>query len=251
VHARDLTTELIRRDVALIVTQGPMVFGARTVAGALPLVFTINGDPVEAGLVSSFARPGANLTGITALVPELSGKRLELLKECMPSLTRVAALGNDSHPGVQTELRESQFAARRLGLALRYLPLHSAADFAPAFASLAADGTQAVVAFPDTLIESQQRALAAFSVERHVPAISGWSEFAAAGNLMSYGPNRQAFYRRTGVYADRILRGARPAELPVEQPTRFDLTVNLRAADALGLRVPQSLLLRADTVIPA
>ena len=247
--ARALATELLRLDVDILVAQGPMVFGARGVTGAVPLVFNINGDPVEAQLVASLSRPGGTVTGVTALSAELAGKRLEFLKETDPRITRVAAIANQSHPGVQTELRASQAAAQRLGLTLQWFPVYSAGDFVPAFDTIARGGVDAVVAIPDNLINHQAKAIAQFAARRRLPSISGWAEFAEAGNLMSYGPNLDAYYRHVASYVDKLLKGAQPADLPVEQPTVFELVVNLKAARTLGLHVPQSVLLRADRTI--
>lgn len=247
--ARGLATELLRSDVDILVAQGPMVFGARGVAGAVPVVFNINGDPVEAQLVAGLSRPGGTVTGVTALSAELAGKRLELLKETDPRIIRVAAIANQSHPGVQTELRASQAAAQRLGLTLQWFPVYSEGDFVPTFDAIARDGADAIVAIPDNLINHQAKPIAQFAARRRLPSISGWGEFAEAGNLMSYGPNLDAYYRHVAGYVDKLLKGAHPADLPVEQPTVFELVVNLKAAKALGLRIPQSVLLRADRTI--
>lgn len=243
------TAEFIRLKVDLIVAQGGSVFGARAVAGAIPMVFGINGDPVEAGLVKSLSHPGGNLTGITALSAELAGKRLELLKEAAPGITRVAVIANMAHPGVQIELRESQRAAQRLGLTLQWVLVYDVGDFDVAFDAIAREGAQALVAIPDALINRQAKSIADFSTKRRIPAISGWAEFAEAGNLMSYGPNLRGFYRHMAVYADKLLRGARPADLPVEQPTEFAFVINLKTAKTLALTIPQSVLLRTDRVI--
>jgi len=213
------------------------------------MVFNINGDPVEAKLVASLARPGGNLTGITALSEELAGKRLELLKEAVPGVVRVAAIANQAHPGVQTELRESQAAAKRLGVKLQWLPVYSVADFDAAFAAVEREGAQALVAIPDNLINDRAKIIAEFAANRRIPTVSGWAEFSEAGNLMSYGPELRGFFRQIAVYADKLLRGARPADLPVEQPTKFELTVNLKTAKALGITIPQSVLIRTDRVI--
>ncbi len=247
--ARDLTAELLRTNIDVIVAQGPMVFGARAVAGTVPIVFSINGDPVEAKLVANFARPGANLTGVTALSADLAGKRLELLKEARPRIIRVAAIANQSHPGVQTERQASQAAAQRLGLTLHWLPIYSAADLAATFGAIERDGAGAVVAIPDNLINQQAKDIADFARRLRLPTISGWAEFAEAGNLMSYGPSLRGLYRHVAVYVDKLLRGAQPADLPVEQPSEFELVVNLGAAKSLRLDVPKSLLLRADRTI--
>jgi putative ABC transport system substrate-binding protein len=157
-------------NVDVIVAQGPMVFGARTVAGTTPLVF-INGDPVEANLVGSFSRPGFSITGITAVAPELSGKRLALLKKSVPSLKRVALIGNQLHRGVQTELRETQAAAQQLGLVVQFFPVRSVDDFSAALEAIARDGAQAIAAFPDNLINHQARAIADYAARQQIPAI--------------------------------------------------------------------------------
>lgn len=248
-EARNFATDLLRLKVDLIVAQGPMIFGARSAEGTVPMVFNINGDPVEAKLVASLARPGGNLTGITALSEELAGKRLELLKEAVPGVVRVAAIANQAHPGVQTELRESQAAAKRLGVKLQWLPVYSVADFDAAFAAVEREGAQALVAIPDNLINDRAKIIAEFAANRRIPTVSGWAEFSEAGNLMSYGPELRGFFRQIAVYADKLLRGARPADLPVEQPTKFELTVNLKTAKALGITIPQSVLIRTDRVI--
>ena len=248
-QARQLASELVAAKVDVIVAQGPMVFGARIPGDPTPLVFAINGDPVEAGLVTSLARPGADTTGITALNLALAGKRLELLIETRPGITRVAVLANAVHPGLQAELRETRNAAERLGLTLQYLPVSAAEDFPTAFDAIARDGTHAVLAFPDTLINAQARVIAGFAEQHRLPSISGWAEFAQAGNLMSYGPNLRAFFGHLAGPVHRLLQGAKPADLPVEQPTTFGVALNLKTARALGLTIPQSLLLRADEVI--
>jgi len=248
-QARDLVAELNRLKVDVIVAVGPMVFGAQAAAGTTPVVFGFSGDPVEAKLVTSLPRPGANLTGITFLAYELVHKRLELLKDALPGLTRVAVLANVMHAGEQTELRESQAAARRLGLTLQYVPVRAAGDFPMAFEAITSERAQAIVAFPDVLIMSQAKNIAAFATKSRIPAISGWAEFAAAGNLMTYGPNLRESWRYMATYVDKVLKGARPADIPVEQASKFELVVNMRTAKALGLTIPPSLQVRADQVI--
>jgi putative ABC transport system substrate-binding protein len=204
---------------------------------------------VEAKLVTSIARPGGNLTGVTFLALELVGKRLELLREVLPRLSRVAVLANQEHPGEPAELRESQAVARRLGLNMLYVPVRTVGDFEGAFTQVERDGVEAIVAFPDLLIMSQAKAIAEFATKRRIPAVSGWAGFAVAGNLMTYGPNLDESYRIIAVYADRILKGAKPGDLPVEQPTKYQFVVNLKTAKTLSLTIPQSVLLRADDVI--
>ena len=244
-----LTTELLRLRPQVLVAQGAMVLGARSVDSTVPIVFGFSGDPVEAGLVASFARPGGRLTGIAMQSLELVGKRLEILKELMPRLARVAILANPAHPGEQLELRASRAAADRLGLAVQYLPVSAAQDFKLAFPALLRERAEAVVAFPDALVMSQAGSIAQFSRRYRVPAVSGWSEFADEGNLLTYGPNLRSTWKQAADMVDRILRGARPADLPVEQPSSFELVINLRAAEALGIAIPPAVALRADRVI--
>ncbi len=247
--ARELTTALVRAKVDVIVAQGPMVFGARVNAGTVPIVFNINGDPVEANLVSSLSRPGGNLTGVTALSEELAGKRLQLLKEAAPRITRVAAIANQSHPGVQTEYKATMAAAQQLGLTVKWFPVYSVADFDTAFSAIANEGADGLLAIPDNLINRQAKAIADFGARRRLPAISGWAEFAEAGNLLSYGPNQRAYFRHVALYVDKLLKGARAADLPVEQPTVFEMVVNLAAARALAIELPRSVMLRADRTV--
>jgi putative ABC transport system substrate-binding protein len=248
-NAQQLTTELVQSKIEVLVAEGGMVFRARGVSGATPLVFHVNGDPVEAKLVASYPRPGGNMTGVTALSAELSGKRVQLLREALPHMSRVAAIANQGHPGWQVEHKATEAAAVQLGLQLSWLPVFSAQDFAAALDAVARDGAQGIVAVPDNLILGQAKLIAEFATARNVPAISGFAEFTSAGNLMSYGPVLRDSYARMANYVDRILKGTKPGDLPVENPTRFEMVVNLGVAKALKLKVPQSLLLRADRVI--
>ena len=247
--SRTLATQLVQSKVDVIVAQGPMVFGARAVAGFLPIVFSINGDPVEANLVASLSRPGANLTGITALSDELAVKRLQLIKEAVPSAKRIAAIANQAHPGVAIEQAATLSAAEALGVRLDWFAVRAAGELPAALEAIGASPAQALVAIPDTLVNREAAAIADFCARRRLGAISGWAEFAEAGNLMSYGPNLHGFYRLVASYTDRLLRGSRPADLAVERPTQFELVVNLKAARVADLRVSQPLLLRADRVI--
>jgi putative ABC transport system substrate-binding protein len=247
--AAGLTTELLQLRPQVLVAQGAMVLGARTVDSAVPIVFGFSGDPVEAGLAASFARPGGRLTGIAMQSLELVGKRLEILKELMPRLTRVAILANPTHPGEQLELRASRVAAERLGLTVQYLPVSSARAFELAFPSLIRDRAEAIVAFPDALVMSQAKVIAEFARQHRVPAVSGWSEFADEGNLLTYGPNLRSTWKQVAGVVDQILRGARPADLPIEQPSSFELVINLRTANALGLVIPTAVAMRAERVV--
>lgn len=247
--AKELTAQLLQAKVELIVTQGGMIFRARPFAGDTPLVFHINGDPVEAKLVASYARPGGTLTGVTNLSEELSAKRVELLREALPQMTRIAAIANQGHPGWQVELKGTQAATSRFGLSLIWLPVYAPKDFDAALDSAVSAAAHGMVAVPDNLILNHAKNIADFGTKRGIPSISGWGEYTAAGNLMSYGPILRDVYFKMASYADKLLRGAKPADLPVENPTRFELVLNLKVARALNLKVPQSILVRADRVI--
>jgi putative ABC transport system substrate-binding protein len=247
--AARLTVELLQMRPQVLVAQGAMVLGARNVESTVPIVFGFSGDPVEAGLVASFARPGGRLTGIAMQSLELVGKRMEILRELMPRLERVAILANPAHPGEQLELRASRTAADRLGLNVQYLPVTSGRDFELAFPALLRERAQAIVAFPDALVMSQAKDIAEFAKRHGVPAVSGWSEFADEGNLLTYGPNLRSTWKQAAGVVDRILRGARPADIPVEQPSSFELVINQRAADALGVPIAPAVALRAERVL--
>jgi len=247
--AAPLATELLRLQPDVLVAQGAMVLGAREVETTVPIVFGFSGDPIEARLVGSFARPGGRLTGVAMQSLELVGKRLELLNELMPRMRRVAILANPAHPGEQLELKASRSAADRLGLTVSYHPVTSAREFESALSAAVQERAEAIVAFPDALIMSQASALASFSRRHRIPAVSGWSEFADEGNLLTYGPNLRQTWRQAAGFVDRLLRGARAAELPVEQPAHYELVVNLKAAAALGLTLPPSMTMRAERLI--
>jgi putative tryptophan/tyrosine transport system substrate-binding protein len=247
--AQRLTAELMKTGVDVLVTQGPMVFGARGAAGATPIVFGFSGDPVEAKLVTSLARPGGTLTGMTFLGIELVGKRVEILKEAVPGVVRLAVVANPNHPGEKVELTASESVARRLGLTIQYLPVATVRDFDAAFDAITRERADAIMAFPDGLIMNQAKAIADFSMRRRIPAMSGWDEFAQDGNVMTYGPHLRESWRHIGHYVDKILKGAKAADLPVELPTTFQLVINTRAARAIGLTIPPAVLLRADRVI--
>ena len=248
-NAHELAEQLLQSKVALIVVEGGMIFRVLGVSEATPLLFHVNGDPVEARLVASYARPGGNLTGMTSLAETLSAKRIELLREALPHMKRVAAIANQGHPGWPVEQKATQAAAKQLGLELAWLPVFSASDVAPALEAVARSGSEGVVAVPDNLIFSQAATFANFASTRGVPAISGFGAFTEAGNLMSYGPVLRDIYVKLARYADKLLRGAKATDLPVENPDRFELVVNIRVAKSLKLRVPPTLLARADRLI--
>jgi len=233
----------------IIVTQGPVVRRVKATGTTLPIVFGFSGDPVAGGLVESFARPGRNMTGMSFFALDLVGKRFELLKEVVPGLQRVAILANPDHPGEPTELRVSREAASKLRLNVDYFQVGSAAELELALAGALKAKSQALVLFPDAGMMRHAERIADFTATSRLPAISGWAIFARRGNIMSYGPSLDQGYRRLSYYVDRILKGAKPADLPVELPTRVELVINLAAAKSIGLAIPNSLLLRADEVI--
>ncbi|HEX2116931.1 MAG TPA: ABC transporter substrate-binding protein [Alphaproteobacteria bacterium] len=244
-----LATELLADQIDVLVTQGPAIHGVHRIVKSVPVVYGFSGDPIVAGFAASLAQPLGNLTGVTHMSIELNGKRLDMLREIMPQLERIAILANPTHPGDQLELADSQEAAKRLGMQLQYWPVRNLTELDEAFAGMAADPPQAIVAFPDIMIMQLRERIIGFGVERRIPAISGWSAFAESGGLFTYGPKLSESYRRLGYYVDRILKGAKPSELPVERPSVIELVVNLKTAAAVGVDIPPSLLARADEVI--
>jgi putative ABC transport system substrate-binding protein len=207
-------------------------------------------DPVGAGLVASLARPGGMVTGNAILYAELSTKRLELLKEVVPGLARVVVLWNAANPANASVWRETQVAASALGLVLHAQEVRGAQDFAGAFARTAQVHADALLVLDDALINMHREEIAAFGTQEHLPSVFAARESVVAGGLMSYGPSLPALFRRAATYVDKILKGTKPADLPMEQPMKFDLVINLKTAKALGLTMPPSLLLLADEVIP-
>jgi putative ABC transport system substrate-binding protein len=244
-----MAAELVASKPHVIVTQGGALQPFRSAGATVPIVFGFSGDPVEAGLVESLARPGRNLTGVSFLSLELVGKRIELLKDVIPTLTRVAILANPEHPGDQAELRASQTAAKALGLTLEYFAVRGVPELEQALAAIPRSRSEAVVVFPDAFTVRNGERIARFGLEHRMPVVSGWARFAESGCLMAYGPNLQASFRRLATYVDRILKGAKPADLPVELPTSVELVVNMKTATALGIKIPQAVLARADQVI--
>jgi putative ABC transport system substrate-binding protein len=244
-----LAGELVASKPQVIVTHGPTVLTMRRVTSTIPVVFGFSGDPIEAGFVSTLSRPGGNLTGMSFMALELAGKRIELLREFMPEVKRVAALANPYHAGDQAERRVSQAAAGGLGIQIAYVESRNAGEIGPALAAIEKSGSQAAVMFPFATVIASRERIAKWSIERRIPTISGWAQFAEGGNLMSYGPNLRASFRRLAVFVDRILKGVKPADIPVELPSSVELVVNQRTARALRLTVPASILQRADRVI--
>ncbi len=246
----ELVAELVRLKVdVLVVATTPGNLAAKTATQTIPVVMVGVGDPVGSGLVASLARPGGNLTGLSLLNPEISGKRLQLLKEVLPRVSRVAVLTNPGNPIHAVFWQETQEAARKLRVQLQAVEVRSPEDFEGAFRAATQGRAGALLAFDDSLTNSYPSRVVALAAKRRLPAMYGFREFPDAGGLISYGTNISDHFRRTATYVDKILKGAKPADLPVEQPTRFELVINLKTAKALGLTIPQTVLIRADQVI--
>jgi ABC-type uncharacterized transport system substrate-binding protein len=246
----DLAAELVRLKVDIIVTIGPgPTLAAKKASGTIPIVFAGASDPVGTGIVSSLARPGGNITGLSLMAPDLDGKRLELLKEAFPKVARVAFLWNPSGARGNLPLTDMEAAAKALGLKLLSLEVRSLDDFESAFARAKKDGAQALITTTGALINTQQRRVLDFAAKNRLPAIYHYSEFVEAGGLMSYGPDNTDIWRRAADFVDKILKGAKPADLPVQQATKFEFFVNLKAAKQAGLTIPPNVLARADKVI--
>jgi putative tryptophan/tyrosine transport system substrate-binding protein len=244
-----LANELVQQKVEVIVATGLAAPTAKTATETIPIVFSVSGDPIEAGLIDSLARPGRNMTGITWLAFELVGKRLELLKEAVPRVSRVAVLADPAHPGEQHELKETQSTARALGIALQYNQVKDTADVDAAFDTIIKEHANALLVFPDRVTNAHRNQIAKFTVKRRLPSMFGLSTYVEAGGLMSYGPRLEDVYRRIPVHVDKILRGAKPADVPTELPTKFEMFINLNTAKQIDLTIPPNLLARADKVI--
>ena len=246
----DLAVELVRLNVDVIVcTSSSSARAAQKATKTIPVVMAVSGDPVGTGLVTSLARPGGNITGFTILSPELSGKRLELLKEAFSKVSRVAVLWNPASPDKQLDFKETQAAARPLGVQVRSLEVRNPKDFDKIFQAATKERADALITLSDPLTGSQGRRIIDFAAKSRLPAIYGDSAFVEAGALMAYGPNISDLYRRSAFFVDKILKGAKSADLPVQQPTRFELVINLDTAKKVGLTLPPELLMRADKVI--
>jgi putative ABC transport system substrate-binding protein len=248
-----LAAELVALKVDVIVAPNTVgTLAAKHATGTLPIVFATAGDPVASGVVTSLARPGGNVTGLSLLAPELVGKCLELLKQAVPGVSRVAVL---REPGVVGErldkdmLKRAEGAARALGVRFEVLEVRGPADFDRAFSDMTRAHAGALTVLGSTMFSTERRRLVDLAAKNRLPAVYPWREFVDAGGLMAYGANIADLYRRAAIYVDKILKGAKPADLPVEQPTKFELVINLKTAKALGLTIPPSLLLRADQVI--
>jgi putative ABC transport system substrate-binding protein len=249
-HAGELAAELVRLDVALIVSAGtPATQMARAATATIPIVMTAVGDPVGSGIVTSLARPGGNVTGLSLLDTDLDGKRIELLKEAVPGLTRIAMLWSPNDPGMTLAFSRVEVASRTLRLALQSLAVRDPGEV-PGIVRAAETGrAQALIVTAQPFTVRHQAEILDVATILRLPAIYTDRRFVDAGGLMAYGPSLVDVYRRAATYVDRILKGAKPADLPVEQPTKFEFVVNLRAARALGLAIPPALMARADQII--
>jgi putative ABC transport system substrate-binding protein len=247
---RELAAELARLKVDVIVTTGPTVTrSAKEATVTIPIVFAQDGDPVASGFVASLARPGGNLTGLSNLSPELSGKRLEFLKEIVPKLSRVAVIGSSIEPNNAQILKETELAAGALKVKLQYLDVPSSNDIETAFQAAAKGRADGVVLLGSVVFNAHRKQIVELAVKHRLPATYTRPEFVEEGGLMTYGPSINDLFRRAATYVDKILKGAKPADLPVEQPKKFEFIINLKTAKQIGLTIPADVLARADRVI--
>ena len=246
----ELAAELVRLDVDVIVAFGTLApLAAKQATSTIPIVMTAAGDPIGSGLVASLARPGGNVTGMSLMAPDLAGKRLELLKEVLPRLARVAVIWNAANPYSRLVFEETRGVAKTLATEIQSLEVRGPGDFDGALDSAMRKRVDALVAVEDPLTFNHRIQIADFCAENRLPGIYGLREFADAGGLMAYGASQEDLFRRAVGFVDRILKGVKPADLPTQQPTKFELVVNLKTAKALGLEIPPMLLARADEVI--
>ncbi|PYN22097.1 MAG: ABC transporter substrate-binding protein [Candidatus Rokuibacteriota bacterium] len=247
-RVRELAVQVVslKPDV-IVVLGGDMVPFVKDATSTIPVVMLTSQDPVEAGVVTSFARPGANLTGVAFVSSETAGKRLQFLKEAVPSLTRVAVLWNPDHR--DPEYRDIEAAARRLGVHIQSLEARRPEDFDGAFQSATRARADALMVVSSRFMNLSRSRILEFVSKQRIPLVTGWGPWVRAGGLLSYGPDLDALMKRAASHVDKILKGAKPADLPIEQPTKFELVINLKTAKALGLTIPQSVLGRADQVI--
>lgn len=248
-RAAKLAGEIAALRPAVIVTQGAGHGPASRLSPPIPVVFLHSGDPVDAGLADSYRRPGRNATGVSLLALELMGKRMDLLKQILPKLRRVAFLANPEHPGEHRELAAARAAAEQLRIEVTYFPMRNPAEIDTALVAVAAARPDAALLFSDALMLGQRQMLATFFLNHRIPSATGWASFAESGHLLSYGPNRRAAWRRVAYFVDRIIKGASPADLPIELPMIIEMVVNRRTATAMNLVLPPTVLVRADRVI--
>ena len=245
-----LASELVRLPVDVIVAgTSPAPEAARRVTSTIPIVMLSHPDPVGSGLVASLARPGGNVTGLSSVSPELRGKQIQLLQEALPGLSRVAILSNPSIPSHVTDVRETEAAARALKMRLRVLEVRAPSELAGAFSTAAKERVGALVVLSGTIFFAHRTRIVELATQNRLPTMYSWRENAEAGGLMAYGPSLRDNWRRAAWYVDRILKGAKPGDLPVEQPTKLELVINLKAASALGVTLPPAVLARADELI--
>ncbi len=245
-----LAAELVRLKVDIIITSGPPAArAAKEATVTIPIVMTQVGDPVGSGFVASLARPGGNITGLSTLAPELRGKRLEILKETIPKLSRVAVFGTSTFPGNAQSLKEVELAAGAFGVKLQYLDVLSSKDIETAFRAASKGRADAVLVLASPVFSVQRKQIVELAVKNRLPAIYYTAEWVEDGGLMTYGVSFNDLYRRAATYVDKILKGAKPADIPVEQPTKFEFIINLKTAKQIGLTIPPNVLARADKVI--
>ena len=246
----ELASELVGLKVDVIVTsQTPSVQAIQKVSSTIPIVFGALSFPIENGIIASFARPGRNATGMTVLSEELNGKRLELLKEAAPKIMRIGVFSNLDNPTQPLEWKQIQSAAQGLGLKLQSLGVRTANDFDATFKAALTERAQALINLPEALVNANFKRIAAFAAKHKMPAMYSDQSAIDVNGLMFYGPNTSEIWRRAAIYVDKILKGAKPADLPVEQPTKFEFVINLKIAKQIGLTIPQKVLIRADKVI--
>jgi len=244
-----LVAELIQLKVDVIVLSGtPAARAAKQATSTIPIVMGSSADPVGTRLVASLARPGGNVTGLSTLGSDLSGKRLELLKEVVPGVSRIAVLSNPTNQSVPALLSETEIAAQSLGVQIQFLEARVPNELNKVFVAIK-DRPSALMVVPDPMLFAQRKRLSDLAAESRLPTMAEWEEFVQAGGLMSYGPSFREMFRRAAVYVDKILKGRTPADLPVEQPTKFELMINLKTAKQIGLTIPPNVLARADKVI--
>jgi putative ABC transport system substrate-binding protein len=246
----ELAAELVGIKVDVIVAPGtPAPLAAKRATTTIPIVMSAAGDPLGTGLVASLARPGGNVTGMSTMVPDIGGKRLELLKELVPGISRVAVLWNAANPYPGNVFKETELAARTMGIEIQSLELRRPEDFYSVFEAAITHRPDGLITVDDPLTVSYRNKIVDFAATNRLPAIHGFREFVEAGGLMSYGASLVHLIRESAVYVDKILKGTKPVDLPVEQPTKFELVINLKAATALGLTIPPTIMVRADEVI--
>jgi len=246
----ELAAALVRLKVDIIVAAGPAATrAAKDAAATIPILMAQVNDPVGAGFVASLARPGTNITGLSTMTSEISGKQMQLLKEVISRLTRVAVLGSSAQPGNAQVLREAEHAAGTLGIQIQYLDALGPRDIETSFQIASKERADAILVLSSPLLFSHRKEIAALTMKSRLPSISSWPEFVEDGGLMSYSANINDLFRRVATYIDKIVKGVRPEDLPVEQPTTFEFMINLQVAKQISLTVPQSVLLRADKII--